>query len=241
MNDEKKLGITDPYQAAAAVSNLVQLPSVFGDGEEAHVFSKIRTYSQYYAGSKLAGGLYKRLKEGIDSAKARLFVVIDAKTKHHKEACTVLRECLIESAAFLVEYLAFLKTFYENYTSSTGLSEDAGWELGQFLGCAIWKDLGTYKATEVSFGDDNQSSADAGTLMWSSFQILAAVRAYNAAGPVGWEGHPTLSPAINQFLLLRVAMRPQLETLDAYVKAEVARLTKQMARSQSAADKKGTA
>lgn len=62
------------------------------------------------------------------------------------------------------------------------------------------------------------SKEDAGALLWSSFQILTAVRNYNAAGPGRWEGHHTLSPAINQFLLLRVAMRPQLDSLDAYVK-----------------------
>jgi hypothetical protein len=241
MNDERKLGITDPYHAAAAVANRVQLPSVFGDGEEAHTLSKVKAYDKFYAGTHLSGGLYQRLKQAVEEAKARLFVVIDSKVKGNLDARSMLRESLLESALFLGAMLDFMKMFYENYTTATGMSSEAGWELVQFLVCAIWKDLGAHKAREVAVSAEVLSKEDAGALLWSSFQILTEVRDYNAVGPGQWEGHPTLSPAINQFLLLRVAMRPQLDSLDAYVKAEVARLTKQLARTQSAADKKNSA
>lgn len=37
-----------------------------------------------------------------------------------------------------------MKMFYKNYTTATGMSSKAGWELVQFLVCAIWKDLGVH-------------------------------------------------------------------------------------------------
>jgi hypothetical protein len=92
MNDE--LGITNPYHyhAAAAVANRVQLSSVFGYGEDAHTLSKVKAYDKLYAGTHLAGGLYQRLKQAVEEAKARLFVVIDSKV--NPDARSMLRESL---------------------------------------------------------------------------------------------------------------------------------------------------
>jgi hypothetical protein len=66
-------------------------------------------------------------------------------------------------------------------------------------------------AIGIKWGDSHRSPDNAAKLLWSSFMAIKTARTYFDDFGVAWEGHPTLSPAINKFLLSKVVMKPSLD------------------------------
>jgi hypothetical protein len=66
-------------------------------------------------------------------------------------------------------------------------------------------------AIGIKWGNSHHTPDNAAKLLWSSFMAIKTARTYFNDYGVGWEGHPTLSPAINKFLLSNVVMKPLVD------------------------------
>jgi hypothetical protein len=92
-------------------------------------------------------------------------------------------------------------------------------------------------ASGVKWGDTHRSPTNAGKLLWATYQVIKASRVYVVDYAAGWEGHPTLSPANNKFLLKNVVMKPSMEIF----KADLEQAKKDAAEAKRIAEAAGGA
>jgi hypothetical protein len=123
----------------------------------------------------------------------------------------MLNKCLSESSKFCDKLLGFMKRFYERYCKV--LPPKEVWTMLQYLVRAVVADMRRQllPAIGIKWGDSHCTTGNAAKLLWSSFMAIKTARTYFNDYGVGWEGHPTLSPAINKFLLSNVVMKPLLD------------------------------
>jgi hypothetical protein len=209
IKNQQTVGMTD-FEAVAArsISNLI--PALFGNGLKADELSELPTYESFHEPNTIHGSLLDLVMTGITEVEASVNQQIeDAQVK--AGAKLMLRSCLAESKSFVHELFTFMRRFHERYTPV--LPPKEVWAILQYLVRAIFDDLRRKMtaASGVKWGDAHRSSVNAGKLLWSTFQVLKEARTFVFDYAAGWEGHPTLSPAINKFLLKNVVMKPTLE------------------------------
>jgi hypothetical protein len=242
-NAEQKLGLS-PLETAVQVSYFNVLPSVLGDGKAANKLSACSTFEEWhtndYSQSSIAGDLRKYLGE----TEATLKTEIDSATDITDTARYMLVRSVEESRAFVEKLIGFVIDFYQRYVTSTTMGEEGVWSLVQFLIRAMFDEFNTCKigVRNQRFGNACRTPETTGKVLWACFQMHGVARSYP---PNGWEGHPTLSPAINKFLLIKVSMKTdfealkkQIETVEKSLDKKVAAVGNQAHRAQGMADKK---
>ena len=240
---ERKLGLS-PVEMAVQESYLNILPSVMGDGKKANKLSACPSYSDWhnndYSQSSVAGELRKYMADTVTMLKNEISMnqAVSATARY------MLVRSVEELASFVERMISFVTEFYQRYVTSTSMGEDGVWSLVQFLLRAMFDEFNTCKTNvrNQPFGDRCRKAEQTGRVLWACFQMHGVARSYPAAG---WEGHPTLSPAINKFLLIKVSMKTdydvlkkQIEGIEKNLDRKVQAVGYQAQRAQGTADKK---
>jgi hypothetical protein len=208
IKNQQTVGMTDfEMVAAKSISNLI--PAMFGNGLQTDELSALPTYDSFHEPGVIHGSLLDLVMTGITDVEAAVNQQVED-AQIGASAKLMLATCLAESKVFVIQLFAFMRLFHERY--ALVLPPKEVWAILQLLVRAILQDLRgkMTAASGVKWGDTHRSPFNAGKLLWATFQVLKTARTYVRDYAAGWEGHPTLSPAINKFLLKNVVMKPTL-------------------------------
>jgi hypothetical protein len=209
IKNQQQVGMTD-HEAIAAKSLSNLIPALFGNGLRANELSSLPTYDTLFEthdGTETLLDLITSGKNEVEKGVAQLI----SEAPISGLAGLMLLKCLSESSKFVDKLFVFMKRFYERYCKV--LPPKEVWSMLQYLVRAVIADLRRQllPAIGIKWGDSHRTPANAAKLLWSSFMAIKTARTYFDDHGVGWEGHPTLSPAINKFLLSNVVMKPTLD------------------------------
>jgi hypothetical protein len=209
IKNQQQVGMTDHKAVAAkSLSNLI--PALFGNGLKANELSALPTYDSLFENHDGTEPLVDLITSGKTDVETGIIQLI-SEAPISEMAGLMLNKCLSKSSKFCNKLFDFMKRFYERYCKV--LPPKEVWTMLQYLVRAVIADMRRQllPAIGIKWGDSHRSPGNAAKLLWSSFMAIKTARTYFSDYGVGWEGHPTLSPAINRFLLSNVVMTPLLD------------------------------
>jgi len=209
IKNQQQVGMTD-HEAVAAKSLSNLIPALFGNGLKANELSALPTYDSLFENHDGTEPLVDLITAGITDVETGVIQLI-AEAPISATAGLMLNKCLSESSKFCDKLFDFMKRFYERYCKV--LPPKEVWTMLQYLVRAVIGDMRRklLPAIGIKWGDSHRTPDNAAKLLWSSFMAIKTARTYFDEFGVAWEGHPTLSPAINKFLLSNVVMKPTLD------------------------------
>ena len=240
--NERRLGLSR-IETAVAESYVNTLPSALGDGKTANKLSKCATFADWHTNDYSQTSVSAELRDHLNETVELLKNEISLNREVSDRARHMLVRSVEESATFVDRMITWISEFYQKYETSTTMGKEGVWSLVQFLVRAMFDEFNGCKTNvrNQRFGDKCRSPEATGRVLWACFQMHQIARSYPSKG---WEGHSTLSPAINKFLIIKVSMKTDLEILEKQIQVlekKLGSIGHQAQRAQGAADKKKAA
>lgn len=215
---ERELGMERAECAHQVAFRRFGIPTVFGTGEEWYKLSAIPTPKDFRANTFPDPSLSHHLETAVRDARRCVDEMI--RSAHLSPSVKgLLTEMLELSQRFIEALLSFMWDSYCRFVRSPLLSEEDSWELVQRLTWELFDDLSEchVHASGVVFGSACRTAQTTGKVLWSTLQMHKVMATYRKS--TRWEKHPTLTPLVTEFLLLKSASRRDVDKISREVEA----------------------
>jgi hypothetical protein len=194
------------------------LPALLGTGVHNNELSALSDFESWDSYGVVTESARTKIDRGLVAAWNKLEPVIDRELLADK-AKLLLVTLAQETRAFLGSLFDWMSAYYRRYTQQGAMTPTEAWELVQYLVCAIFKDLreASYSASTIKFGSASRTGDTAGRIFWSVLRMHGIMQDYVR---LKFEGHPSIAPALNKYLLQKVTMKTHLEDLSKVFEAK---------------------